>query len=1332
MQNPVATYRIQFHKGFNFQDFEKITDYLVQLGIGSLYASPVFQAVPGSTHGYDGLHPHRINDEIGSLDQLRELSRGLRTEGIGWLQDVVPNHMGFHPGNEWLMDVLSKGPDSKYAKYFDIDWKEKLMVPFLGVSVEEAIQNNELKLVNRDGKKFISYYDQHYPLSGAEAIDETPSADALKQLLGQQHYRLCSWTETDQHINYRRFFTINGLICLNIHDEEVFEDYHQLIARLAEEGVFDGLRVDHIDGLYDPTAYLERLRKLAGEEIHITVEKILQPGEGLPQNWAVQGNTGYDFLALVNNLFTDKRSEQTLTDFYQQMVDDYTPLDQYVQMKKAGILYRHMQGELDNLYRLFRDSNIVNKRAFASVRQDELKEAIGEFLVNCPVYRFYGATLPLQEAEAAAVQQVFNKIRSQNNELHRAIGLLEQALLHLPHQGDQERNQRAAHFYKRCMQFSGPLMAKGVEDTLMYTYNRFIAHNEVGDQPGSFGISREDFHQAMVLRQQQWPYSLNATSTHDTKRGEDVRARLNVLSDLPDLWMQKVEQWQRQNENASGAVDRNDEYFIYQSIIGAWPMPGTATVDFEERLNAYLEKSVREAKQNSNWTSPNEAYETAIRNFIKVLLQEGSAFRSSLDEFLPQILDHGIINSLSQLLLKFTCPGVPDVYQGCEGWDLSFVDPDNRRPVDFDLRRKWLHELGEAPGQVSFNGLWDERYSGKIKFWLTRLLFQLRKQHPELLAQGEYLPLDVLGSYKENILAFARKYRQQVMVIAIPLHTATVCREQDVAPVNIDWKDTRIVLPADFSQDWEDLVSDERKKHKGDIRLAEAFTEQPFLLWKGKVIVKERSAGILLHITSLPSPYGIGDLGTEARNFADFLYRSKQKYWQLLPLNPAEGGQGYSPYSAVSGMAGNPLLISPDLLVKDGLLDQKELAKYHISNEGRVKYAEVEKLKAELLNKAFWAYVKQDNRKEFEDFCDKEASWLDDFATFSLLKQINGGKPWFQWKKEYKLRDKKAIEALCADQSDEIYRIKWLQFIFARQWNQLKAYCNERNISMVGDLPIYVSYDSADVWANKELFAIDANGNVTGVAGVPPDAFSADGQLWGMPVFKWDELKNRNYDWWISRIKRNRELFDLIRIDHFRAFAAYWKVPAGEPTARNGQWKPGPGSDFFIAVQEALGELPFIAEDLGDVDDTVFSLRDEFSLPGMKVLQFAFGNDMPASLHIPHNHSRNFVVYTGTHDNNTTRGWYKDADTHTRQALELYAGKPVSEEEAHWILARLAYGSVARIAILPVQDILNLGESARMNIPSSADSNWAWRLLPDQLTKGVEEKLRQLVYMYNR
>lgn len=1399
MNNPVSTYRIQFQKEFSFSDFEKIISYLQKLGVQTIYASPVFESVSGSVHGYDVLNPHKINSEIGTKEQLENISKQLKEKGIGWLQDVVPNHMAFHPKNKWLMDVLEKGRHSQYATFFDIIWNSpvydgRLMVPFLGNSLEEVVDKDELKLVLNDQRISLAYYDSNYPVhpnsyttilqqkkrlsaeikqvikniseletiedekqyaekwtviksvllkdeaivkslqSSLEAINN--NKEALIELANEQVYQLCHWQETDYQINFRRFFTVNGLICLNIQDENVFNHYHELIKHFLEEGVFTGLRVDHIDGLSDPSQYLDRLRDLAREDIYITVEKILEPGEALPHQWNIEGNTGYDFLALVNNVFTNRKNETAFTKFYRHLTKDQKSTRHQIHDKKSAILFNHMEGELENLYRLFLQLKLTDRRLQSSVHPDDLKNAIAEFLIQCPVYRYYGNQFPLDETEASAIREILNRMRRSSAADEIAISILENTFLHRPHQNDEDYNNRVTKFYQRCMQFTGPLMAKGVEDTLMYTFNRFTGHNEVGDSPESFGISVDDFHNAMIERQESWPLSLNATSTHDTKHGEDVRARLNVLSDISEDWFSIVQQWQQlaQHFKENNFPDSNDEYLIYQSLIGNYPMPEQDEDNFEERFINYLQKALREAKQHSNWTSPNEEYENATAEFAKKLLNKNEAFWKSFESFHSSIVDFGIINSLSQLLLKFTCPGVPDTYQGSELWDLSFVDPDNRRPVDYEKRMQWLNEFPENAGEDFLQKLWHDRYSGKIKLWLTHKLLQWRKDQKDFLQQAEYIPLVVDGLYKHHVLAFARKYKQQVFIVAVPLHLAEICKEQQKDIFEIDWKDTTIVLPGKLYGEVENIFTGDSFKER--ISIKDVFSQFPFALLKAQLEEHKRGAGILLHITSLPSPFGIGDMGQEAKSFAGFLYRSKQHYWQLLPINPTEAGQGNSPYSAISSMAGNPLIISPELLVKEKLLSAAELKQNYLPQESKADYSKAQEIKNKLFDKAYNNFISGNFtqlQNNFEAFCEKEKSWLNDFALYAAIKKQNGGKPWYEWENDLKQRNDNALLNFSNEHKEEINKTKWLQFIFFRQWKELKDYCNNMNIQLIGDIPFYVSYDSADVWANKEIFSLDENGNRIGLAGVPPDAFSDDGQLWGMPVFKWEVLKERNYDWWIDRLKKNIELFDIVRLDHFRAFDEYWEVPAGESTAKNGQWKSCPGKDFFETVQKQLGELPFIAEDLGEITPGVYQLRDAFHLPGMKVLQFAFGSDMPQSPHIAHHHEQNFIVYTGTHDNNTTLGWYKtETGDDVKHRVGHYLGKAFNENEIHRELARLAYSSVAKIVILPMQDVLGLDGNSRMNKPSSANGNWNWRLTPGQLSADAEHLLKDWTFIYDR
>jgi 4-alpha-glucanotransferase len=880
-------------------------------------------------------------------------------------------------------------------------------------------------------------------------------------------------------------------------------------------------------------------------------------------------------------------------------------------------------------------------------------------------------------------------------------------------------------------------MAKGVEDTFMYTYNRFVAHNEVGDSPENFGLSVAAFHNAMLERQKHWPLALNATATHDTKRGEDVRARLNVLSDIADQWIGKVREWMQMNAalKQNGIPSANDEYFIYQTLAGSYPIPYENTEDYSKRLAAYLEKALREGKERSDWATPDSAYESATKEFAEALLSQNNSFYKSFQQFQTTIVDFGIVNALVQTILKFTCPGVPDVYQGCELWDLSLVDPDNRRAVDYVRRQQLLQEIEDKKDEERYQAdLWERRNSGQIKLWVTQKLMQLRSSRSQLFTNGDYVPLKTMGTYSDNLIAYARRFKDDWLLVVLPLHLASINGGNNFQ--TIDWLDTAIILPESSAGKWKSVFDNRTIIQQNKVEPALLFQKIPFAVLHGKAAEKERGAGILLHISSLPAAFGIGDLGPAAYEFADFLKRSGQKYWQMLPLNPTEAGQGHSPYSAVSSMAGNPVFISPELLVKDGFLSEKDVEDLKVPATSVVDFEQASAVKSSLIEKAYQCFLSGNNevlRQHFDQFCVRENDWLRDYTLYTLIKQKQNAKPWYEWPQSFNDRDASALAELEKQHASAIELIKWTQFIFYRQWRSLKQYCNNGNIQLVGDLPFYVSYDSADVWAHREIFLLDTDGKPLGMAGVPPDAFSDDGQLWGMPVYNWDVLKQNEYKWWIERLQKNVELFDIIRLDHFRAFEAYWQVPAGAETARQGSWKEGPGADFFQHLKTAIQDLPFVAEDLGDVDEKVFALRDEFRLPGMKVLQFAFGKNMPTSDYIPHNYEKNFFVYTGTHDNNTALGWYQtEIDDATKDRLHQYAGKTIEVEELTSFLCQLALSSVAKVAILPIQDVLNLGADARMNTPASTTTNWSWRLLPEQISTAAEGRLLSWTTMYNR
>ncbi len=495
-----------------------------------------------------------------------------------------------------------------------------------------------------------------------------------------------------------------------------------------------------------------------------------------------------------------------------------------------------------------------------------------------------------------------------------------------------------------------------------------------------------------------------------------------------------------------------------------------------------------------------------------------------------------------------------------------------------------------------------------------------------------------------------------------------------------------------------------------------------------------RGSGILLHLTSLPSHYGIGDLGPWAYQFADFLAESKQRYWQLLPLNPTSTPLGNSPYSSDSAFAGNPLLISPDLLHEEGWLSKHDLHHPPAFSHQRVDYPAVTAFKQTLLGAAYErAKPSLATNTEFVQFIRDHRDWLDDYALFRALKEHFHGAPWSQWLKESRDRDPDTLQKWRERLSDQIRQEQFQQYLFMKQWSRLKRYCNDRNIRIIGDVPIYVQHDSADVWSRPELFRLDREKQPTVVAGVPPDYFSATGQLWGNPVYDWDALKAAGYDWWIRRIAGNLELYDLIRLDHFRGFVAYWAVPAGQSTAEHGQWVAAPVDDFFQTLVTRFPGLPLIAEDLGIITPDVRAVMERFDLPGMRLLIFAFGEELPTHPYAPHNYPRHCVVYTGTHDNNTILGWIrKEISPEELTRLFGYLGREVGEHALHWELIRLAMMSVAETAIIPMQDLLGLGEEARMNRPSTTKGNWEWRFLPRQLTRTVMTRLSLMTHLSGR
>jgi len=502
-----------------------------------------------------------------------------------------------------------------------------------------------------------------------------------------------------------------------------------------------------------------------------------------------------------------------------------------------------------------------------------------------------------------------------------------------------------------------------------------------------------------------------------------------------------------------------------------------------------------------------------------------------------------------------------------------------------------------------------------------------------------------------------------------------------------------------------------------------------------------RASGILLHPTSLPGRYGVGDLGPEAYAFIDFLVGAGQTLWQVLPLGPT--GYGDSPYQCFSAFAGNTLLISPDKLIEQGLLRKQDVGEAPQFAAERVEYGPIIEYKHKLLWRAFENFKQTSEpslRSEFDAFCQQSAAWLDDYALFRAMKDVRDGAAWYKWERPMVARDAGALKAAREHLHEKIEARKFWQFLFFKQWAALKLYANERQIKIIGDIPIFVAHDSADVWVNKHLFKLNKDGSPRVVAGVPPDYFSKTGQLWGNPLYDWEHMRAEGFRWWIERISAMLHEFDILRIDHFRGFAASWEIPGGDKTAERGHWVEAPGRELFTAIKNALGELPIIAEDLGVITPDVEALRDDFGFPGMRILQFAFGGDSK-NIDLPHNYHQNLVAYTGTHDNDTTVGWFNSeagaGSTRTAEQIERERNfclkyLHTSGREIHWDFIRTVFASVTNTALVPLQDVLGCGHEARMNLPNSTSGNWAWRFRKKALTNRTRDRLKELAELYGR
>jgi len=838
-----ATYRLQFRNGMDFDAAAQLAPYLKRLGISHLYASPVFRATEGSSHGYDVTDHQHFDPALSGDAGFERLSAALEDAGLGLILDIVPNHMAASPQNPWWHDVLEWGEASPFARYFDIDWcAPKLVLPLLGGPFGQVVEAGEigLRYAAAEGRFAMTYFDTAVPLAPtsyplilerlgvaepAAFTSATPDTigplrdrmhtdlpqepdlaplaadgDFLNRLHEAQVWQLAYWRLGRDGLTYRRFFEISELVGVRVEDDAVFDAVHQLPLSLVRDGRVDGLRIDHIDGVAYPGAYLRRLRSKVGEVATIHVEKILEGTEPLRNDWPVDGTTGYEFITDLAGLFTEPSGEDVLDATYTAFLAGRWP-NVDPMLVKTVILTGNLAGELLGLQHMVLDI-AASDPAARDFGTDTLRRAIIALVAAFPVYRTYvGPEGASDEDRAVIADAVASAKQSPLLEDPLPIDLVAGYLT-----GDVAPDlQDLAHtFAKRFQQTTGAVMAKAIEDTLYYRDARLIGLNEVGGDPQRFGAPLSAFHDAMIRRAECSPLALSATATHDTKRGEDARARLYVISERATEWAGIVSRLAadaeglRQELEDGPAPSRNLEWKIYQSIYAAWPAdlaPDDAhgMAAFRERLDAYLEKALREAKSRTTWTSPNTEYEDAVRHFAASLLAPETGMAARMAELFAPFWRAGALNALAQVLIKATAPGVPDIYQGTERWDFSFVDPDNRRPVDFDMRQ--AAQASEASAQA----LLADWTSGEVKQYVLSKALTARAARPDLFSRGDYVPLPVSGPRAENVLAFCRHQGDDLAVVAAPVRaSAGITGDLPLVDGNY-WGDTTLMIDSNLA-----------------------------------------------------------------------------------------------------------------------------------------------------------------------------------------------------------------------------------------------------------------------------------------------------------------------------------------------------------------------------------------------------------------------------------------------------------------------------------------------------------------------------------------------------
>ena len=817
-----STYRLQVH-GLGFKGATELVEYLSALGIETLYLAPVLRAEGGSTHGYDVVDPTELDPALGTRDEFAALEAALAERAMGLLLDIVPNHMAASVHNAWWWDVLANGESSAFAHFFDVDWEAqegKVLLPVLGAPLGEVLAEGTLTLAEGAGGTELAHFEQRFPLAAGSAhlLDELrgPRGDrrrrAVEALLDAQHYRLSYWRLGRDEGNYRRFFDIDTLVGLRIEDPAVVRATHALVLELVADPVVVGVRVDHVDGLADPAGYLGTLRTLlgrrsagAGDPV-VLIEKILGPGERLPGAWATDGTTGYEFADWAGSLLVDPTGLDLLAAGSAELAGGTPFFAELALEAKREVLATLFPGQVRRLARLAR--TLAELDGHLDLAEARFAAAIAELVANLDVYRIYadeeGASAEDRGRLERASELAGASLDAEERRAARALvgWLVGGAVTKV------QRGWPLLELRPRFSQLSGAVAAKGVEDTALYRYDGLLAVAEVGEEPGRRPLEPAEFLAAIAAREV-WPRSLNALSTHDTKRSGDVRARLAVLSEVPERWLAQVQRW-HDALGSSGAVSigPHDELFIYQCLFGGWPGRGPESKGFARRVEDTAVKSAREAKRRTSWLDPDEHYEQALGRFIRrALRRTESPVPGDLDELVADLGPASATNALSLLVLQMTTPGVPDLYQGTELWSRSFVDPDNRRPVDFARRRRLLAEVNAwlAEGQPPVPWLSDPT-DDRLKLAVTRVLLDLRRRRRATFDDAPSVPVSVRGRHASHLVAFARPHREGTVVVIAPRHTYALAGAGTWA-VGEAWADTSIPLDPEWSGPFTNVVN---------------------------------------------------------------------------------------------------------------------------------------------------------------------------------------------------------------------------------------------------------------------------------------------------------------------------------------------------------------------------------------------------------------------------------------------------------------------------------------------------------------------------------------------